>query len=249
MTNFSAIFKHQTGVIPFIIAGDPDADTTVASVVAEAEAGAAIVELGVPFSDPVADGPVVKAGNQRAFAGGITVAKVFDIIARIRLQTQVPLVLVTYTNVPFVYGYAAFAKKAASFGVAGVVVPDLPHEEAADFRAALAGEGIDLITIVGPADPERIKAVVAPATGFLTVFPAPPEPVLSQEIAAIRAASDLPVVVNAEVTQPQAVEAIAKVADGVQLNAAFVQLIADHADAKTVADYTKRLVSAVTTDK
>lgn len=245
MTDFKQLFANDKLVIPFIIAGDPDSTTTVETVVAQAKAGAQLIEVGIPFSDPVADGPIVKTGNQRAFAGGITVAKVFDILARIRMQTTVPLVLVTYSNVPFVYGYDKFAAAIAARDIAGVIVPDMPHEESQPFSDALAKAGVDLITIVGPATPDRIKDVVKPARGFVTVFPAPPEPVLSQEIAAIRAATDLPIVVNTEASQPRAVAAIAQVADGVQIATAFVQQSADHAAVKDVAAYTTELVEAI----
>ena len=129
MSKLKDVFQNHKAFIPFVTAGDPNADETVAQVVALAANGADIVELGVPFSDPIADGPVIQAAGLRAFAGGITVEGVFDIVRRIREHTQVPLVFLTYANIPFKYGYDAFCACCEELGVYGLVIPDLPEEE------------------------------------------------------------------------------------------------------------------------
>ncbi|HJE86177.1 MAG TPA: tryptophan synthase subunit alpha [Levilactobacillus hammesii] len=212
----------QKQLIPFNVIGDPDAQTTIETVLAEVAAGAQLIELGLPFSDPVADGPAVKAANQRALQGQLTVAQAFTTIATIRQQTDVALALVTYANIPFVYGFDAFAAKVAELGITTVIVPDMPHEESHLFRPILAAHGVDFGTIVGPATPERIAEVVADATDFLTVFPALPQPLLGQELAAIRAVSDLPIVINTPTSDPATVAALAQLADGVQLTEALL---------------------------
>ncbi|WP_203624339.1 MULTISPECIES: tryptophan synthase subunit alpha [unclassified Lacticaseibacillus] len=223
MTNITDIFK-QKAVIPFQVIGDPDVKTTVANVVAEAKAGASLVELALPFSDPVADGPAVKAANLRALDGGISIPEAFDAIAEIRAQTDVPIALVTYTNIAFVYGFEAFANKAAALNITGVIVPDMPHEEAHLFAPYLAKEGVNFITIVGPASSVRTATVVKPAVGFLTLFPALPEPLLTQELDAVHAATDLPIVINTASDDPQTIQALAQKVAGVQLTEAFVGL-------------------------
>lgn len=209
-------------LIPFNVIGDPNPAATVANVLAQVQAGARLIELGLPFSDPVADGPAVKAANQRALRGQLTVAQALATVAAIRAQSNVALVLMTYVNIPFVYGFDAFAARVAALDITGIIVPDLPHEEAAEFRDSLARHGVDLLTIVGPATPERIATVAAPARGFLTVSPALPQPILGQEIAAIRAASDLPIVVNLPTADTATIQALAPLVEGIQLTETFV---------------------------
>lgn len=209
-------------LIPFNVIGDPNPAATVANVLAEVRAGATLIELGLPFSDPVADGPTVKAANQRALAAKLTVAQAFATVQAIRAQSTVALVLVTYVNIPFVYGFEAFAAQAAELGITGVIVPDLPHEEATEFSNILAAHQVDFLTIVGPASPERIGAVVQNARGFLTVSPAIPQPGLGQEIAAIRAASDLPIVLNLPTADEATLRALLPLVDGIQLTETFV---------------------------
>ncbi|WP_179395326.1 tryptophan synthase subunit alpha [Lacticaseibacillus absianus] len=240
MTNYTSVFTN-TALIPFQIIGDPDSDTTVANVLAEVAAGAPMIELGLPFTDPVADGPAVKAANLRALDGQLTVAAAFETIRAIHAKTTVPLVLVTYVNLPFVYGFEAFAATAAALGLSGVIVPDLPHEEAGLFAPALAAAGVDLITIVGPAAPDRIRTVVAGATGFLTLSPALPLPLLTAQVAAIRAASDLPIVVNTDATDPAYLKALAGLVDGVQLSSALV----GQTDAAQVTALTTQLAATL----
>ncbi|WP_262314699.1 tryptophan synthase subunit alpha [Lacticaseibacillus parakribbianus] len=255
MSKLREVFKNHKAFIPFVTAGDPSAARTVASVVALAEAGADIVELGVPFSDPIADGPVIQAAGLRAFAGGITVNGVFDIVAEIRKQTQVPLVFLTYANLPFKYGYDAFCRRCAALGVAGLVIPDLPAEEAGEILPFTKKHGLDLIPLVSPTSGSRLAKLVTDATGFIYIVSA--LGVTGQRagfaqnlpdlIAALRQVTDAPLCVGFGVHTPEQARELAGLADGVIVGSAIVAQAAAAGDdaPAAIAAYTRDMVAAV----
>ncbi|WP_225047167.1 tryptophan synthase subunit alpha [Lacticaseibacillus kribbianus] len=255
MTNLRDVFKNHKAFIPFVTAGDPSAAATVANVVALAEAGADIVELGVPFSDPIADGPVIQAAGLRAFAGGITVNGVFDIVAEIRKQTQVPLVFLTYANIPFKYGYDAFCAWCAALGVSGLVIPDLPAEEAPEILPFTAKHGLDLIPLVSPTSGPRLAKLVATATGFVYIVSALGvtgtrtsfAQNLADLIGQLRTVTDAPLCVGFGIHTPEQAQAMAQVADGVIVGSAIVeQAAAAGKDApQVIGAYTREMVAAI----
>ncbi|WP_390406798.1 tryptophan synthase subunit alpha [Lacticaseibacillus jixiensis] len=254
MSKLRDVFVNHKAFIPFVTAGDPTAEQTVQEVVALAQNGADIVELGVPFSDPIADGPVIQAAGLRAFAGGITVEGVFDIVARIREQTTVPLVFLTYANIPFKYGYDAFCARCEELGVYGLVIPDLPEEEAGEILTFTQKHGLDLIPLVSPTSGPRLKKLVTYASGFIYIVSALGvtgqrasfAQNLDDLIADLRKVTDAPLCIGFGVHTPQQAKELAQVADGVIVGSAIVQLAADADDPATaVGDYTKQMVAAI----
>ena len=161
--------ESRCALIPFVTAGDPDAETTLATMHAMAEAGADIIELGVPFSDPMADGPVIQKASERALANGMSVNGVFALVEKFRVKDdQPPVVLMGYLNPVEMRGYKAFASGAAQAGVDGALVVDLPPEESTGLRDALAAQGVDLIFLLAPtSDDERITRIASQASGYL----------------------------------------------------------------------------------
>lgn len=232
--------EGRKGLIVYLMAGDPDPQASLALVEAVAGAGADVIELGVPFSDPLADGPVIQAAGQRALRAGMTPAGVLDLVRRLRARgVEVPVALMTYTNPVLRQGYAAFARAAAEAGVDGVIVPDLPHEEAGPLRGHLREAGVDLIPLVAPTTPaDRVAAIVREASGFvycvslLGVTGARES--LSDRFAPLvertRRYTDLPVAVGFGIGDADQARAVAEVADAVIVGSAVVRLCGETVD-------------------
>lgn len=230
--------EKRAAFVPYLTAGDPHVDVTAALVVALARAGADVVELGVPFSDPIADGPVNQAAAQRALAAGTTLESILEMASRVRAASRVPLVLFTYFNPVHAYGPARFAEHAAASGIDGVLCVDLPPEEArGDYLAALARFGLDPIFLLAPTSTrERVKAVARAGRGFVyyvsrtgvtgerTELPRG----LAREVSDLRRRLKLPVAVGFGISTPEQVAAVARVADGVVVGSALVRLIGEH---------------------
>ena len=241
---FSALkAKAEGALIPFIVAGDPDLATTVRIMAALARAGADVIELGVPFSDPLADGPVNQAAYDRALRAGATVEGVLDAVERFRADSETPIVLMTYSNPIAQYGWEPFAFSAAKAGVDGVLLTDLPPEEAEPWLRHARAAGLDTIFLLAPTSPDaRIAMVSKLATGYvycvsrLGVTGArdelPPEaPVVVERVRAVRrrsGAPELPVVVGFGIARPEQVRAVCEFADGAVVGSALVGLIAEH---------------------
>ena len=156
MSDLARAFDHGKAFIAFLTCGDPDLETTAAAVRAAAQNGADLIELGIPFSDPTAEGPVIQAANLRALQSGVTTDKIFDLVRRIRQKTSIPMVFMTYANVVYSYGTERFAKVAAEIGMDGLILPDVPFEE----------HGLDLISLIAPTSHERIAMIAKEAEGF-----------------------------------------------------------------------------------
>ncbi len=239
MNRIDAAFENtkslgEIALVCFITAGDPDLATTVDVVKTLAEAGADVIELGVPFSDPLADGPSIQASSFRALQKGATVPRVFETVATIRAECEVPLVLMTYYNPVQKYGVARFAADAASAGADGVILTDLPFEEAGDWKSAADKAGLATIQLIAPTSTkDRIEMGAKMASGFVYCVSrtgvtgarsdAPVE--LDSLVRSIRAASDLPVAVGFGVSTPDQVRGIARLADGVVVGSAVVNLM------------------------
>ena len=232
---FAALKKrNETALIPFITAGDPDLDTTVDLVLTLATAGADVVELGVPFSDPMADGPTIQAASERALTSGTTLSGVLDCVAAIRKKTQIPLVLMGYYNPVFRYGAEKFACDAATAGVDALLLVDLPPEEIDEIGGVMAAADIDLITLLAPTTPpERMARLAAAAQGYL-YYVSMTGVTGSQKIspAAIRVAveelkemTDVPVGVGFGITTAEDARAVGAFADGVVVGSALVKIV------------------------
>lgn len=255
MSHLTAAFNHGKAFIPFIVAGDPDADSTVNNIVAMANAGADIIELGIPFSDPVADGPVIQAGDLRAFAGGISVDEVFAIVAAARQQTDTPIVFLTYANIPFKYGYERFCARCAELNVGGLVIPDLPYEEQGEIRPAAEQYGIDIIMLITLTSVDRVARLAEAASGFIYVVSSEGitgerdefDQRLSSLFAEIRQHTDVPAALGFGIHTPEQAADLSRFADGIIVGSAIVDIAAQHgtAAATAIGDYTKTMKAAI----
>ena len=224
-------------LITFITAGDPDLDTTARLIPAMAAAGADIIELGVPFSDPMADGPTIQKASERALASGTTLARILAMVKEVRRTTQVPLLLMGYFNPIFVYGVEAFCRDAAAAGVDGVLLVDLPPEEGTGFARQAAAAGLDTIFLLTPtSDAARIRTVKRLGRGFLyyvsvtgvTGARATVSGSLAPMVARIKEEISLPMAVGFGISTPEQARAVAGLADGVVVGSALVKLFEEH---------------------
>ena len=167
MSNIAKAFEKGKAFIPFITCGDPSLEATEKIVYAMEEAGADLIELGIPFSDPTAEGPVIQEANIRALSGGVTTDKIFDMVVKIRKNTKIPMVFMTYANVVFSYGTERFVKKAAEIGMDGLILPDVPFEEKEEFDCVCRKYGLDLISLIAPTSHDRIRMIAKEASGFV----------------------------------------------------------------------------------
>lgn len=234
-----AILKEQqkTALIPFITAGDPDLGVTAKLVLALADAGADLIELGVPFSDPMADGPTIQAASERALAAGTTLKGVLRMVAEVRKTTQIPLVLMGYYNPVFRYGVESFARDAAAAGVDALLLVDLPPEEVAEISGVMLRSEIDLITLLAPTTPrERMVHLAAAAEGYLYYVSmtgvtgaqkiSPDD--IRVAVAELKEMTNVPVAVGFGITTAAEAKAVGLFADGVIVGSALVKIIAEY---------------------
>jgi len=236
MSRIQACFRRlraagETALVPFVTAGDPDLDTTAELVWAMVDAGADLIELGVPFSDPLADGPTIQRSSERSLAAGTTLRKVLDLVQRIRARTEAPLVLMGSANPFYAMGARAFPKAAAEVGVDGILVPDLPPEEGEDLYQAAEEKGLDAILLAAPTTTEsRLAMLVQRSRGFLYYVSLTGvtgardrlAPGLAEGVAAVRKLSELPVCVGFGISTPAHAARIAALADGAVVGSALV---------------------------
>jgi tryptophan synthase alpha chain len=226
--------RGEKALIPFVTAGDPSLAATEALVSALAVAGADAIELGVPFSDPMAEGPTIQRASERALAAGASLRKVLQLVERVRARVDVPIVLMGYANNLLAMGEAAFAAAAAEVGVDGVIAVDLPPEEGEGFHAELRARGVDPILLAAPTTrPERLEMLAKRTAGFLylvsltgtTGARSELSATLEREVRAVRAVSDVPVCVGFGVSTPEQAARVASFADGVVVGSAVVERI------------------------
>jgi len=225
----------ERALIPFVTAGDPDLATTGELVLAMADSGADAIELGVPFSDPTAEGPTIQGSSERALAGGTTLRRVLALVGELRRQTAVPLILMGYANPFYAMGAEGFAATASEVGVDAVIVPDLPPEEGGDLYGTLERNAVDAILLAAPTTtPERLARLAKQTRGFLyyvsltgvTGARASLAEGLSEAVAAVRAISEIPVCVGFGISTPRQAAEVARHADGVIVGSAIVDRIA-----------------------
>lgn len=171
MSKITSAFRSGKAFIPFVTCGDPSLEVTEEIVYAMADAGADLIELGIPFSDPTAEGPVIQEANVRALSAGTTTDKIFDMVRRIRQKTDIPMVFMTYANVVYSYGSERFIRTAAEIGMDGLILPDVPFEEKAEFDPLCRQYGIDLVSLIAPTSHDRIRMIAKEASGLCTVCP------------------------------------------------------------------------------
>ena len=224
MSRIAEAFAHGKAFIPFLTCGDPDLETTEAVVRAVAQAGADLIELGIPFSDPTAEGPVIQAASERALAAGATTDKIFEMVRRLRRDVTTPMVFMTYANVVFSYGTERFISTASEIGMDGLILPDVPYEEREEFAPVCRKYGLDLISLIAPTSEGRIAKIAREAEGFLYGVSSLGTAGVQEELTAnvdrmVRLAKeadpDLPCAVDLDVPTPDQAAAVARVADGV----------------------------------
>lgn len=255
MSNIAKAFASGKAFIPFLTCGDPSLDVTGRLVIAMAEAGADLIELGIPFSDPTAEGPVIQAANERALAGGVTTDKVFDMVRRIRQKTDVPMVFMTYANVVFSYGAERFLKTSAEAGMDGLILPDLPYEEKDEFDPLCKRFGLDLVSLIAPTSHERIRSIARDASGFVycvsSLGVTGIRSNITTDIAAmvrlVKEEKDIPCAVGFGISTPEQAAKMAAQSDGAIVGSAIVKLCAQYgADCvPRVAEYVKGMKAAV----
>ncbi len=232
------VFTNQKAFIPFVTANDPNFDTTVQNIVALAEGGADIVELGVPFSDPVADGPVIQAADLRALKDDpdLPMDRVFDMVVEARKQTAVPIAFLTYVNIVFQYGYDAFCQRCAELDIRGLVIPDLPFEERDELAPIAERYNVDIIPLITPTSGDRIAKIAGAATGFIYVVSSLGvtgersqfNNDLTGLIAQIRAVTDVPAAIGFGIHTPEQAAEMANIADGAIVGSACVNIVAEY---------------------
>lgn len=259
MNKIAEAFAHGKAFIPFITCGDPDLETTEKLIYAMAEAGADLIELGIPFSDPTAEGPVIQAANVRALSGGVTTDKIFEMVGRIREKTNIPMVFMTYANVVYSYGMERFLQKASQSGMDGLILPDVPFEEREEFARSCHEYGISLIPLIAPTSHERIFRIAEEAEGFVyCVSSLGVTGVRGQITTDVRAMVQLvkeanpciPCAVGFGISTPQQASDMAAVSDGVIVGSAIVKLCARYGRdcVLHVAEYVRQMKTAVSED-
>lgn len=234
--SIASAFENKKAFIGFVTAGDPDLETSRRILLEMANSGCDLIEVGIPFSDPIAEGPVIQDANLRALAQGITTDKVFDLVAEVSAQTDVPLVFMTYLNVLFCYGYDRFCQRAADCGISGVIVPDLPYEEKHELSDVAKQYGIAVISLVAPTSQERVEKIAKEAEGFLyqvsSLGVTGTRDQIASDVSAVtqlaRQVSQVPVAVGFGIHTPEQAAQMAKLADGVIVGSAIVELVAKY---------------------
>jgi tryptophan synthase alpha chain len=246
--------RGERALVAYLMAGDPSLAETERLVIEAEHRGADVVELGVPFSDPLADGPVVQRADVRALAAGTSLPRVLEMVASLRARVRLPLVLMTYYNPILAFGLKGFARTAVDAGADGVIVPDLPHEEAEPLRAEAEPAGLDMIHLVAPTStPARVKAIARLSRGFIYVVSltgvtgARPElpPDLGAQIRTLRLVTTKPVCVGFGVSTPEQVAAVGRLADGVIVGSAIVRTIEEHSGTSALVQKVGDLIASL----
>jgi tryptophan synthase alpha chain len=257
MSNILKAFDHGKAFIPFITCGDPNLETTEKIVYAMVEAGADLIELGIPFSDPTAEGPVIQEANIRALNGAdrVTTDKVFDLVRKLRKTVTIPMVFMTYANVVFSYGSEKFISTCKEIGIDGLILPDIPYEEKEEFDPICKKYGLDLVSLIAPTSHDRIKMIAGDANGFLycvsslgvTGTRTKITTDIGEMVRLVKQAKDIPCAVGFGISTPEQARDMAKHADGVIVGSAIVKLIGKYGEDAVpyVAEYVKSMKDAI----
>lgn len=233
MSNIKSAFQNGKAFIPFITCGDPDLATTAACVRAAAANGADLIELGIPFSDPTAEGPVIQGANVRALRGGVTTDKIFDLVRELRRDVSVPMVFMTYANVVFSYGAERFISICREIGIDGLILPDVPFEEKEEFGPVCRKYGVDLISLIAPTSKNRIAMIAKEAEGFLYIVSSLGVTGMRSEIKTdlasivkvVRENTEIPCAVGFGISTPEQAKKMADISDGAIVGSAIIKLL------------------------
>lgn len=236
MSNISKAFEKGKAFIPFITCGDPDLETTAAVVRAAVENGADLIELGIPFSDPTAEGPVIQGANLRALRGGVTTDKIFALVRQLRQDVTVPMAFMTYANVVFSYGAEKFISTCREIGMDGLILPDLPFEEKEEFLPLCREYDIDLISLIAPTSENRIAMIAKEATGFLYIVSSLGVTGTRREITTdlasivkvVRENTSIPCAIGFGISTLEQAGNMARISDGAIVGSAIIKLLAKY---------------------
>ena len=236
MSNIKNAFANGKAFIPFITCGDPDIETTYNVVIEAVKNGADLIELGIPFSDPTAEGPVIQEANIRALSGGTTTDKVFDLVRKLRETVTIPLVFMTYANVVFSYGADRFIKTCSEIGIDGLIIPDIPFEEKEEFTPYCEKYDVDLISMIAPTSEDRIAMIAKEAKGFIYVVSSMGvtgtrssfSNDLSKITEKIREVTDVPCAIGFGISNPEQAKKMAGISDGAIVGSAIIKILAAH---------------------
>ena len=255
MSKIASAFKNGKAFIPFITCGDPDLATTKEIVKAAVSNGADLIELGIPFSDPTAEGPVIQGANLRALNGGVTTDLIFDLVRDLRREIDVPMVFMTYANVVYSYGAESFIKTCNEIGIDGLILPDLPFEEKEEFLPLCRQYGVDLISLIAPTSENRIAMIAKEAEGFLYIVSSlgvtgtrtEIKTDLASIVEVVRANTDIPCAIGFGISNPEQAHKMAAISDGAIVGSAIIKIMEKYGkDAPThVGEYVKSMKEAL----
>ena len=255
MSKIAKAFENGKAFIPFLTVGDPNGDKTVEFVLEMERAGADLVELGIPFSDPTAEGVVIQDANVRALKGGMRLKGVFEVVEKIREKSQIPLVFLTYLNPVFNYGYEAFFAKCQELGVDGMICPDLPYEERGEVEEVAEKYGVDLIALIAPTSEERIQMIAKAAKGYIYIVSSMGVTGVRSKITTdigkivdvVRKVIDVPCAIGFGISTPEQAHEMAALSDGAIVGSAIVKIIAQYGEeaAPHVYEYVKAMKDAL----
>ena len=255
MSKIRSAFENGKAFIPFITCGDPDLETTVAVVKECVKNGADLIELGIPFSDPTAEGPVIQAANVRALSGGVTTDKIFDMVRDLRKEITVPMVFMTYANVVYSYGAEKFISICNEIGMDGLILPDLPFEEKDEFIDLCKKYDVDLVSLIAPTSENRISMIAKEADGFIYVVSSLGVTGTRSEIKTdlksivdvIRQSTDIPCAIGFGISTPEQAEKMAGLADGAIVGSAIIKILEKYGRTAPahVGEYVKSMKEAV----
>ncbi|MCL2367267.1 MAG: tryptophan synthase subunit alpha [Oscillospiraceae bacterium] len=236
MNKISKAFEGKKAFIAFITGGDPDIETTENLIIAMAKSGVDIIEIGIPFSDPVAEGIVIQEADERALAGGCTVDKLFDMVTSVRQSVDTPILFMSYINPIFVYGKERFMEKCSQCGIDGVIVPDLPFEERDEIAAECLKYGIAQVSMIAPTSQERIDSIAEASQGFVycvsslgvTGVRSEINTNIAEMIEQVKNVSNTPCAVGFGISTPEQARDMAARSDGVIIGSAIVKLVAQY---------------------
>ena len=255
MSNIRKAFENGKAFIPFITCGDPDLKTTEAAVRIMAERGADLIELGIPFSDPTAEGPVIQEANLRALTGGIKTDHIFDMVRSLRKDLTIPMVFMTYANVVFSYGAEKFISTCQEVGIDGLILPDLPYEEKEEFLPLCHQYDVDLISLIAPTSEDRISMIAREAEGFLYIVSSlgvtgtrsKITTDLESIIKVVRENTDIPCAIGFGISTPEQAQKMAGISDGAIVGSAIIKLLAKYGEKapEYIGEYTESMKKGV----
>ena len=255
MSNISKAFQNGKAFIPFITCGDPDLATTEAVVRAAVENGADLIELGIPFSDPTAEGPVIQGANLRALNGGIKTDMIFEFVKKIRVDIKIPMVFMTYANVVYSYGAEKFISNCREVGIDGLILPDLPFEEKDEFLPICHKYGVDLISLIAPTSANRISMIAKEAEGFIYLVSSLGVTGTRSEITTdlgsivkvIRENTDIPCAIGFGISTPEQAKKMADLSDGAIVGSAIIKQLEKYGPEapKYIGEYVKSMKDAI----